>query len=164
MIELRDFIEGDASSIVENGNNLNVSRFLREVFPFPYTIDAAKWWVSEGFKLGNSLNVAIVFEGQCIGGAGLQFLENENRYSCELGYWLGEAHWGKGIATNVVAQLKEIAFSGYEVKRLYAPVAGENPASMRVLEKNNFVLEGVLKSHLYLRGNFYDEHIYATYS
>jgi len=164
VIELRDFILQDAASIVENGNSENMSRFLREVFPFPYTLDAATWWVTEGYKLGDSRNSAIVLHGECIGGAGLQFQENEHRYSCQLGYWLGERHWGKGIATNVLAQLKKIAFTEYDIRRLYAPVASDNVASARVLEKNGIVLEGILESHLYLRGKLYDEHIYATFS
>jgi ribosomal-protein-alanine N-acetyltransferase len=164
MIELRDFTLDDAGSLVENGNNPKVARFLREVFPSPYTMDDANWWVSEGYKLDDSRNVAVDFEGQCIGGAGLQFQQNENQYSCELGYWLGEPHWGKGIATCVVAKLKKLAFSEHEVKRLYGPVAGGNNASIRVLEKNGFILEGIMRKHLYLRGTFYDEHIYATYS
>lgn len=92
MIELRDFILQDAASIVENGNNENVSRFLREVFPFPYTLDDATWWVTEGYKLGNSRNSAIVLHGECIGGAGLQFQENEHRYSCQLGYLRGKLY------------------------------------------------------------------------
>ncbi|MFK8051046.1 MAG: GNAT family N-acetyltransferase [Halioglobus sp.] len=164
VIELRDFDLDDADSLAENANNPNVARYLRELFPSPYTLEDAKWWVSEGYRLGDSRNLAIDFEGQCIGGAGLQFQQNENRYSCEMGYWLGERYWGKGFATSVVAKLKSLAFSEYEVKRLYGPVAGGNNASMRVLEKNGFVLEGVLKKHQYLRGTFYDEHIYATYS
>ena len=85
MIQLRKFIQEDAASIAEHANNEKVSRFLREVFPFPYTLEAAKWWVSEGFKLGNSRNLAIVFSGECIGGAGLLFQENENRYSFIFG-------------------------------------------------------------------------------
>ncbi|MEP1382867.1 MAG: GNAT family protein [Paraglaciecola sp.] len=164
MIKLREFIESDAESLAENANNPNVSRYLREVFPYPYTLEAAKWWVAEGYKLGNSLNLAIDLNGKCIGGAGFNFFENELRYSCEMGYWLGENHWGKGYATEVIALLKKMAFSNYEVARLYAPVVGDNVASKRVLEKNEFVLEGVLKKHLFLRGAFYDECIYATYS
>jgi len=164
MIELRDFHLDDAESLAKNANNTKVARYLRELFPSPYTIEDAKWWVGEGCKLGDSRNLAIDFEGQCIGGAGLQFQHSENRYSCELGYWLGEPHWGKGIATSVVAKLRVLAFSEYEIVRLYGPVAGGNDASMCVLEKNGFVLEGVLKKHLYLRGTFYDEHIYAVYS
>lgn len=162
-IELRGFIEQDATSIAENGNNPNVSRFLREAFPYPYTIEDARWWVSEGCSFDNCRNFAVVYDGQCIGGAGLNFQENENQYSCELGYWLGETHWGKGIATMVVDQLKHIAFTEYDLRRLYAPVAGKNTASMKVLEKNGFVLEGIFKNHLYLRGHFYDEYIYAAY-
>lgn len=163
-VELRDFTPGDAESLAENADNPNVARYLREIFPSPYSLESAKWWVSEGWKQGESRNVAIDIGGRCIGGAGLQFQQNEHRYSCELGYWIGENYWGQGIATSVVAKLKEIAFAEYEIKRLYGPVAGGNDASMRVLEKNGFVLEGILKNHLYLRGRFYDEYIYATCS
>jgi RimJ/RimL family protein N-acetyltransferase len=164
MIKLRDFTAEDVASLARNANNPNVARYLREIFPSPYTLESAEWWVSEGWLLGDSRNTAVDLNGQCIGGAGLQFQQNENRYSCELGYWLGEEYWGQGIATSIVARLKEMAFSEYEIKRLYGPVASGNNASMRVLEKNGFVLEGVLKNNLYLRGNFHDEYVFATYS
>ena len=162
MIELRDYTLDDAKALAENAYNPKVVRYLREVFSSP--VEGAKGCVSERHRLGDRRNFAIDFTGQFVGGASLQFQQNENRYSCELGYWLGEKHWGKGIASIVVAKLKEIAFSEYEVKRLYGPVAGGNDASMRVLEKNGFVLEGVLKNNLFLRGEFYDEYIYATYT
>jgi RimJ/RimL family protein N-acetyltransferase len=163
-VKLRSFLLSDASSLVHHADNPNVARYLREIFPSPYTFENANWWVTEGHKLGNSINFAVDLNGECIGGCGLNFLEKEHRYSCEMGYWLGQDHWGKGYATKVVSLLKHVAFKDHKILRLFAPVVDENIASKRALEKNGFVLEGVLKNHMFLRNKFYDECIYAAYN
>ncbi len=164
MIKFRTFQNSDVKSLALHGNNENVSRFLREVFPYPYTEEAATWWVSKGCYLENTFNLAITLNDECIGSAGLQFQENEHRFSCELGFWLGEKYWGQGIAKKAVEKLKEIAFNEHGVKRLYGTVVSDNIASMKVLESCGFTLEGVLKNNQFLRGRFYDEYIYAVHS
>lgn len=160
---LREFVAGDADSLAKHANDPAVAEFLREIFPSPYTLQDAQWWVSEGHKLNNSCNRAIVVDGECVGNIGANFGSGEHRFTAEIGYWLGRNYWGQGIVTEAVAVFTGYLFSNYELQRIIAPVAHENVASIAVLKKSGFSREGVLRNNMYLRGKFYDEHIYACY-
>ena len=136
---------------------------MRDVFPSPYTEADAEWWVSEGHRLGDVYNLAIETSRECIGTIGAKFFEDEYRYTAEIGYWLGKTYWRKGIMTGIVSEFTQLLFRDFPLKRIYAPVAHENKASIKLLEKCGFKCEGIFKSNLYLRGCLYDEHIYAYY-
>ena len=107
------------------------------------------------------LNFAIDFEGTCIGVIGVRFGENEYQYSAEIGYWIAEEHWGKGIGTEAVAKMTDHVFSQGKIIRLSASVRSPNKASMRILEKNKYILESVQKKAVYKNNEFMDEHIYV---
>lgn len=162
-IQLRAFREEDAASLSRHADNPRVAQYLPETFPTPYTVDAARWWVTKGHKLGNVCNRAITLGGECVGAIGATFFEGEYRYTAKLGFWLGESLWGKGIMTRAVSGFSSHLFTEYELRRLYAPVVHSNYASIAVLRKAGFVREGVLRDNVTLRGTVYDEHIYATY-
>ena len=80
-------------------------------------------------------NFAIVVSGEAIGGIGLRLGTDIFRRSAEIGYWLGEPFWGRGIATEAVGAVSQYAFESFDLCRLEAGVFEWNPASMRVLEK-----------------------------
>lgn len=162
-ITLRALRADDVSAVFENANNPNVARYLREIFPSPYTMADAQWWVDEGCKLPPARTWAIEYQGQLIGCAGSTPGDNEYRYACEIGFWIGEPYWGKGLTTEVVAQLTQNTLSEFDVSRIFALVAGPNKASICVLEKNGFELEGVMKNNFFLRGEMYDEYVYAIH-
>lgn len=164
MIELRGFQKEDAGDLAKNANNPRVAQFLPDLFPSPYPMEAAEWWVTEGHQLGNVFNQAVVVNGECAGSIGVTFLEGEYKYTGKLGFWLGESHWGKGIMTQAVSELVSRLFGEFGTKRLYAPVVQSNTGSINVLLKAGFVREGVFKQNVHLRGEFHDEHIYAKYS
>lgn len=150
---LRDFEMNDALSLIQHANNKKVSRYLTSKFPYPYTDRDARWWLTIGRKKG--LNKAIVLNDECIGGIGVTFGEDEQRYTALIGYWVGEAHWGKGIATLAVRQLTDDVLAEGKVVRLSAPVFGPNKASMRVLEKCGYHHEctqekAVFKDHQFM--------------
>jgi len=161
MVTLRPYDQSDLETLVRIANNPNVARYLREVFPSPYTIAAAQWWIDEGQFLTSNLSLAITVENELAGGVGAHFFDNEHRYSAEVGYWLGESYWGKGIATTALQQFTEQLFARDDINRLFAPVAGDNIGSMRVLEKCGFKREGIFRQAMYLRGVTYDEHVFA---
>jgi len=158
-MKLREFVQDDIHSIVKHASNFNVSRYLTSKFPYPYKTEDAEWWINVGSKIG--LHKAIDFDGECIGGIGITFGEDEHQYTSLIGYWLGESHWGKGIATKALSIMTAEAFSGNKIVRLYAPVYSPNKASMRVLEKCGYILEGILVKSVYKNDSFMDEHIYA---
>ena len=85
---------------------------------------------------------------EAIGGIGLRLGEDIFRRTAEIGYWLGEPFWGKGIATMAVAKMTDFAFSHFDLDRIQAEVFEWNPASSRVLEKAGYSLEGRLRREL----------------
>lgn len=150
-------------SMVENANNRNVSKNLRDIFPYPYTRSDAESFVqfSKNSDKNKHLNLAITEDGNVIGGIGLTIGEDIYRKSAEIGYWLGEVFWGNGIMTQAIKDMIEIAFTHYEINRIYAVVFSHNIASCRVLEKCGFVFEGTQKNSIYKNGCLYDGLMYA---
>ena len=162
MIKLRAFVESDIDSIALFANNINVSRYMASRMPYPYTKEDAKWWVEIGSKdLG--LNYAIDLDGKCIGVVGVQFGECEYQYSAEIGYWVAEKHWGKGIGTEAVLKMTGQIFSEFKTVRLSAPVYSPNKASMRVLEKCGYTLEAMHQKAVFKNDEFMDEHIFVKF-
>jgi RimJ/RimL family protein N-acetyltransferase len=159
---LRDFCENDITSLVLYLNNKNVTKFLTSRIPQPYSVDDAKWWVNIGSREG--ITKAVEVNGKYVGSIGVTAGQFESNRSAEIGYWLEESSWGKGIATEAVMEMTEYVFSNTNIVRLYAPVFSPNKASMRVLEKCGYQLEGVLRKAIFKNGLFLDEHLYAKIS
>ncbi|MDC1287168.1 GNAT family N-acetyltransferase [Gammaproteobacteria bacterium] len=162
MIFLRDFLDSDIRSIARHANNYNVSRYMASRMPYPYTEGDAQWWVATGSR-EQGLNMAIDLDSECIGVVGVQFGQGELQYSAEIGYWIAEEHWGKGIATDAVAIMTERVFADYKIVRLSAPVFSPNKASMRVLEKCGYSLEAVLHKSVFKNHEFMDEHLFVKF-
>jgi RimJ/RimL family protein N-acetyltransferase len=160
---LRAWHDADAPGLVRHANNLNVWRNMSERFPHPYTLEIAQHWVRAGHIDFGGDNWAIALDGAAAGGCGIHQQPGENRSNAEIGYWLAEPYWGRGVATDVVRTLKRLAFERAEVMRVFAPVHADNPASMRVLEKNGFVREGVPRQSAIKAGQVIDSVQYATY-
>lgn len=80
-----------------------------------------------------------------MGGIGLHPQPDVMRRSLEIGYWLGQPYWGRGIASEAVAAMTRYAFEHFDVARVFALVFEWNPASARVLEKAGYRLEGRLR-------------------
>jgi [ribosomal protein S5]-alanine N-acetyltransferase len=158
---LRPWRRRDKRSLVKHANNKNVSLNLMDVFPNPYSEeDAYKWFNIVDISPVNTL-FAIVVERKAVGGIGIHFKEDVRRYSAELGYWLGEEYWGRGIATESVKQIIAFSFKNFDINRLYASVFDWNLSSVRVLEKNNFKLEGILRKSIFKNGVYADELVYG---
>ncbi len=163
MVILRDFNKKDIRCLVELLNNNNVTKYLTSRIPEPYTVKDAKWWVKTGSKIG--IVKAIEEDGVLVGCISVITGEYENNRSAEIGYWLGEKHWGKGIATDAVNNITSDVFSNTNIIRLFAPVFDPNKNSINVLKKCGYIEEGILKKSIFKNGKYYDEHLYAkTYS
>ena len=139
---LRAWRRGDESTLVRYANNRNVWRNLRDRFPHPYTPTDADEWIRIAGSGSPLTNFAIVVAGEAVGGAGLTLGTDVFRRSAEVGYWLGEPFWGRGIATEILHAVTEYSFEYFDICRLEAGVFEWNPASMRVLEKVGYVREG----------------------
>jgi ribosomal-protein-alanine N-acetyltransferase len=159
---IREWRRGDEDSLVRHANNPNVSRNMRDRFPHPYTRADADWWIAHAGAQSPQTDFAIVVDGEAAGGIGFILQEDVSRRSAEIGYWLGEAYWGRGIATYAVRAVSEHIFATFDICRVYATVFESNPASARVLEKAGFVLEGRLRKAVTKSGDTIDALMYAA--
>ena len=163
--KLRAWRPGDEAALVKYANNRNIWINLRDRFPHPYAMDDAIAWVQSVKDQRPVTNFAIATatdnDDEAIGSIGLTLQEDVHRRSGEIGYWLAEPFWGRGITTRAVRALTEYAFANFDLVRLYANVFEWNPASGRVLEKAGFTLEGRLRKNITKDGNTIDQFVYA---
>jgi len=152
----------DRESIVWHANNRNVWINLRDRFPYPYTDGDAKRWLDSVVGIQPETNFAIVAGGEAIGGIGFAIQHDVAYRSAEIGYWLGEEFWGRGIATEALVAVTEYAFSSFNLCRIYALAFAWNPASARVLEKAGYIFEGRLRKSVTKDGQTIDQLLYAT--
>ncbi|PJE80440.1 putative ribosomal N-acetyltransferase YdaF [invertebrate metagenome] len=158
---IRSFMYGDAPLIADHGNNRKVSRNLRDSFPHPYTIDHARAWVQHVKQHEAYSRFIIAYEDKAVGEIGFVFQGDVHRYSAEIGYWLSEEHWGKGIMSRAIPEICEYAFREFGLMRLYAEVVEHNVGSCRVLEKSGFVLEGRCRKHIYKEDEHFDQLVFG---
>ena len=159
---LREWREGDEASLAYHADNRNIWNNVRDLFPSPYSPEAAEWWIREGCKAPNTLSFAIEVDGNAVGGIGLIFKEDIYRRSAEIGYWLGQEYWGRGITTEAVRAVTEYGFAHFDLCRIYACVFEWNVASMRVLEKAGFAFEARLRKSVTKNDQSIDDLIYAV--
>jgi RimJ/RimL family protein N-acetyltransferase len=158
---LRPWRVGDEPSLVRYADNRNVSRNLKDRFPFPYTAADADTWIGHVATQTPATAFAIVVDGAAVGGIGIELGTDVHRRSAEIGYWLGEPFWGRGIATEALRALTDYAFATFDICRLEAGVFDWNPASARVLEKAGYTLEGRARSAVVKDGRLGDRLLYA---
>lgn len=161
MIALRDYEAKDAARLVELANNENVSRYLIYTFPYPYTQEDAEWWIEVGSRQHGAVTKVIDYEGMFVGSVGITPETGWRSHVAEIGYWVGEPFWGRGIATEALRQMTEQAFAAKKFDKLFAPVLAPNRASVKVLEKNEYELEGILKNEVEKGGRRFDIYHYA---
>lgn len=158
---LRPWKMDDLYTLVQHANNPKVSAFLTDRFPHPYTEDDARNFIEMTGRDPFSTIFAIEVGGQAAGSIGIHPLQDIFRLNAELGYWLAEPHWGKGIMTLAVRQMVDYAFNHYDVNRVFARPFGNNHASQKVLEKAGFTLEARFEKTLIKNGELLDELVYA---
>ncbi len=158
---VRPWQDGDRASIVRFGNNRKVWRNLRNRFPHPYTDADATAWLAFARSHPDKAGWAIEVEGQAVGGISVVPLEDVHARCAEVGYWLGEPYWGRGIMTAVVRRMTDHALGDPGFLRLEAPVFAWNLSSMRVLETCGYVREGVLRKSVFKDGEVIDCVLYA---
>ena len=159
---LRPWKDDDAKRLATIANNKKISDYLRDGFPYPYSIDDAKGFIYLSRQLEvNFVGLAIEIEGVLAGSIGAYFQEDVHRKNMEIGYFLAEEYWGKGIMANVIRCMAKYLFGNFDIVRIYAEPFASNTASRRVLEKAGFRLEGVLKNSIIKNDIVQDSCIYA---
>jgi [ribosomal protein S5]-alanine N-acetyltransferase len=163
MITLREYADSDLESLVRLANNENVSRYLVYTFPFPYTTADAEWWIRVGSHQNGAITRVIEYQGLFVGSVAITPQSGWREHLGEIGYWVAEEYWGKGIATVALRQMTEYGFNSRNFRKLFAPVLAPNIASMRVLEKCGYQLEGILKGEVQKGGIYFDTHRFARH-
>ena len=159
---LRPWRSRDLGPLVQHANNANVSRYLRDRFPYPYTRKDGRGFLSMVTAgAGDDTKMAIEVDGEAVGGIGVIRGSDIERFSAELGYWLGEAYWGRGIGSEAVGLFTADVFARLNLLRVFAVAASANVASARVLEKAGYQQEGVLRSAAVKFGQPHDQLMYA---
>jgi ribosomal-protein-alanine N-acetyltransferase len=160
--ELKKWELGDAESVAQYANNINIADFLRNGFPLPYTAADAVSYI-HGYESDTPERIcrAIAVDGLASGSIGVFVREDVYAKSAEIGYWLGEPFWNKGVMTSAIRQMCSLAFERLPIVRIYAEPFAHNPGSCRALEKAGFTLEGVLKNSIFKNNRIYDSCIYA---
>ena len=154
----------DAESLARHANNRAVSMHLRERFPFPYGLEQAHTFLGWVAKQPAPTVWAIEVNGEAAGGIGIELQTDVERVSAEIGYWLGQAHWGMGIATEALTAVTEAAFKRFDITRLFAVPFADHAASVRVLEKAGYVQEGRLRYSAIKDGTIRDQLLFAAYN
>ena len=156
---LRPWRPEDVDAIVPHADDRAIWLNLRDRFPHPYTREDARRWV--GSHDAGDPQFAIVVDGRACGAIGLLGGVDVHRRTAEIGFWLGRRYWGRGIVTEAVRAVTELAFSRYGFSRVYAMVYEWNPASARVLEKAGYRLEGRQRKNALKDGREIDTLLYA---
>ena len=158
---IRPWRKTDADSLVQHANNANVAKWLRDRFPHPYTARDAKAFLKHAVAANDPTDLAIEVDGAAVGAIGIVPGRDVERYSAEIGYWLGEAYWGRGIVTEALGLMTNHAFGELKFLRLFALPFADNPGSVRVLEKAGYVREGLLRASSVKFGAPKDQFMYA---
>jgi RimJ/RimL family protein N-acetyltransferase len=158
---LRPWNINDLDSLVKHANNPNIAKFMTDGFPHPYTKEKGISFIEMATKDKPIHIFAIDVDGKAVGGIGIHPQQDIMKKNAELGYWLGEEYWGKGIVSNAIKQVVDFAFTNYEINRVFARPFGTNIPSQKVLEKCGFKLEACLEKIIYKNGEYLDELIYA---
>ena len=160
---LRPWQLTDAEPIAAAANNPSIAANLRNVFPSPYTLADAEWFVGDCIAQGEARQLmrTIVIDGTAAGSINISVKDDVYEKSAELGYWLAEKYWGKGIMTKAVRLICREAFDRFDILRVFAEPFAENVGSRRVLEKAGFTCEGIMRNGIYKNGRVRSYCMYA---
>ena len=159
--QIRSWSAADAAALQRYANNRNIWLNLRDMFPHPYTARDAEGFLNFVQRENPPMTFAIATSAEAIGCIGLHRGQDIHCKTAELGYWLGEPFWGRGIMTEAVAEFSRHAFDAYDLQRIYAEPFEENRASARVLEKAGFVREARMSASIFKDGRVLNSLLYA---
>jgi ribosomal-protein-alanine N-acetyltransferase len=160
-IIIRPWKLSDAHPLAAIANNRNIFNNVRNSFPSPYTVMNAIQWISLQSDISPTLSFAIEYNGLLAGTIGCILKEDIYKKNVEIGYFIGEGFWKKGIATKAVELVVNYVQQQFDVNRIYAVVFESNAPSMRVLQKNGFYLESIRRKAAFKNGSFFDDYVWV---
>ncbi len=160
-IILRALTDEDAPALAQLANNKKIWDNVRDILPHPYGIDDAIFFVNLTKQENPQCSFAIEYENQFCGMVGLVPQQDVYRLTAEIGYWMGEPFWGKGIATKAVKLVTEYGFNALGFVRIHTGIFEHNIGSIKVLEKNGYKKECVFEKSIIKNGKILNEHRYS---
>lgn len=158
---IRDLTRADAPALTRHANNPAIAATLRDLFPSPYTENDARAFIHRVNGENPPAAYAIASATEAFGVIGYVPGQDVYRFSAEVGYWIGEEYWNRGIMSEALRVFSDYLFATFHFNRLFAGIFSTNPASARVLEKAGYTREAILKAHVTKNGELLDEHLYA---
>ncbi len=160
-MKLRHWKIDDLSSLMHHANNAKIARNLTDVFPHPYTQESGEWFINFASEHSPTQIFAIDISGEACGAIGIHPQKDIFKNNAEIGYWLGEEHWGKGVMTEAILAIVDYGFKTFDINRIFARPFGSNIGSQKVLEKAGFILEAHFKQTIVKNNELEDELVYA---
>lgn len=153
----------DAFELAEALNNMNVQNNLRDGLPYPYTENDAKEFIRAMLDADKNTTFAfaVTFKDKVVGSIGVFRKDNIHLRTAEMGYYIAEPFWGKGLGTSAIKQVCHYIFEETDIIRIFAEPFAYNAASCRILEKSGFEYEGTLRSNAVKNGNVLDMKMYS---
>ncbi len=160
---IRKWELSDAGNLAETLSNKKIQDNLRDGLPYPYTEQDGIDFISDMLSAdeNDTFAFAITVDGKVIGSISVFRQGNIHRQTAELGYYIAEEYWGKGIMTEAVKQICEYVFMKSDIIRIYAEPFAYNTASCRVLEKAGFQYEGTLRKNAVKNGKVIDMKMFS---
>ena len=160
--ELREWRLSDAASLAENANNINIWNNLRDALPHPYSEEDGEEYIQKAISQPKPATLlAIVVDEKAVGSIGITLHTDVERITAELGYFIGERYWNRGIMTEAVKQMVAYSFANFPLQKIYATPFDFNVASHKVLQKAGFGREAILKQAAIKNGKIIDLHYYS---
>lgn len=160
-LRVRDWRRDDLDALLRYANNPKIAANLRDQFPHPYTRRDGIDYLNYVRTMDVPMSFAMEYGGEAVGGIGFKLGMDIARLSIEMGYWLAEPFWGRGLTTRAVTSSSDWAFDNYKVVRIFATAFVHNLASIRVLEKSGFQREGILRRSAIKNGVILDQIMYS---
>ena len=161
--KIRKWELSDAKDLAMALSNKKIQDNLRDGLPYPYTEQDGLDYISAMLSAdeNETFAFAITVDGKVVGSIGVFRQKNIHRQTAELGYYIAEEYWGRGVMTEAVIQICEYIFEKSDIIRIYAEPFAYNAASCRVLEKAGFQYEGTLRSNAVKNGKVIDMKMYS---
>jgi [ribosomal protein S5]-alanine N-acetyltransferase len=159
--KLRKWDISDLDNLVKYANNFEIAKNLTNQFPHPYTKESGEGFIAMTLQHSPTRIFCIDYNGEAIGAIGIHPQLDIFCKNAELGYWLAEPFWGKGIMSKAILQIVDYGFANFDITRIFARPFNTNVGSQKALEKTGFVLEAKLEKTIFKNDTYLDEWIYA---
>ena len=161
--KIREWKLEDAAGLAEMLNNKNILNNLRDGLPYPYTKSDAQEYITSMLSADKTKTFAfaITADDKVVGSIGVFRCDNIHFRTAEMGYYIGEPYWGKGLGTSAVKQACSYVFEHTNIIRIFAEPFAYNVASCRVLEKAGFQFEGLLRNNAFKNEKVVDMKMYS---